>query len=85
MKVRLMFAAFAAAVTGFMSLNTAAATYRVTNEVGTEGDGQSWESPMSITNAVANATTAGDVILCKDGEYTVVKQIVITKPITDHR
>jgi hypothetical protein len=57
-------------------------TYRVTAySLATEGDGLSWDSPMSLTNAIAKATV-GDVIMLKAGEYALPAQLVISKGLT---
>ena len=59
-----------------------AATYRVTGfALASEGDGQSWASPMSLTNAVANAVD-GDMILLAAGEYDVTEQTSFSKALT---
>ena len=58
-----------------------AATYRVTPDAAGGGDGQSWATPMTIAEAVAAATTAGDTILLKAGTYTPTANIAISKPI----
>lgn len=47
----------------------------------TEGDGVTWESPMSLTNAIATSI-AGDVIMLKSGEYALPSQLAISKGIT---
>lgn len=59
-----------------------AAEYRVTPDAAGSGDGQSWASPMTIAEAVAAATTAGDTILLKAGTYAPTANIAISKPIT---
>ena len=59
-----------------------AATYRVTPEATGGGDGQSWATPMTINEAIAAATTAEDIILCKAGTYTPTATIAISKAIT---
>lgn len=59
-----------------------AATYYVTPDAAGSGDGQSWASPMTIAEAVAAATTAGDTILLKAGTYAPTANIAISKPIT---
>ena len=46
-----------------------------------EGDGLSWASPMSLTNAVVKSIS-GDVIVLKAGEYQIEKQLVISKALT---
>lgn len=46
-----------------------------------EGDGLSWQSPMSLTNAVEKSLS-GDIILLKAGEYQIEKQLVISKALT---
>ena len=45
-----------------------------------EGDGLSWSSPMSLTNAIATAS-AGDIIFMKTGEYDVAAQIALDKAL----
>ena len=45
-----------------------------------EGDGRSWDSPMSLTNAIA-AAQDNDLLLLKAGRYVAAKQIVIAKPL----
>ena len=45
-----------------------------------EGDGLSWASPMSLTNAIATAS-AGDTIFLKAGTYTPTANIAISKPL----
>jgi hypothetical protein len=59
-----------------------AATYRVTPDAPGGGDGQSWATPMTIAEAIAAATTAEDIILCKAGEYTPTATIAISTAIT---
>ncbi len=59
-----------------------AAMYRVTPDAAGGGTGQSWSSPMTIAEAVAAATSDGDTILCKAGEYDIAGQIAISTPIT---
>lgn len=59
-----------------------AATYYVTPDAAGSGDGQSWASPMTMAEAVAAATTAGDTILLKAGTYAPTANIAISKPIT---
>lgn len=61
------------------SLN--AATYRVTPKADGGGDGQSWDSPMTIAEAIA-AAKADDIILCKAGTYTPTATIAISTPMT---
>lgn len=46
-----------------------------------EGDGLSWESAMSLTNAIAVAA-ADDVLMLKAGVYPVAAQFTISKPLT---
>ena len=46
-----------------------------------EGDGLSWESAMSLTNAIAVAA-ADDVLMLKAGVYPVAAQLTISKPLT---
>ena len=58
-----------------------AATYRVTHDAPGGGDGQSWETPMTINEAIAKIADK-DTILCKAGEYLMTKQIAISKGIT---
>ena len=58
-----------------------AAEYRVTPDAAGSGDGQSWASPMTIAEAVAAATTAGDTILLKAGNYAPTVNLAISKPI----
>ena len=60
MRIRIVVAKMVAAIAVSLSFNAAAATYRVTGNIVTEGDGQSWASPMSITNAFAAAAAATD-------------------------
>ena len=61
---------------------TIAPSYRVTAySLATEGDGLSWDSPMSLTNAIATAI-AGDTIMLKAGEYALPAQLVISKGLT---
>jgi hypothetical protein len=62
------------------SLN-AANTYRATPDAPGGGDGQSWEKPMTINEAIAKIADK-DTILCKAGEYLMTKQIAISKGIT---
>ena len=65
------------------SLN--AATYRVTHEAAGGGDGQSWDSPMTIAEAIAAANAdedTDDIILCKAGTYTPTATIAISTPMT---
>ncbi|MBS7229335.1 MAG: hypothetical protein KIG49_07265 [Eubacteriales bacterium] len=60
-----------------------AACFRVTAlSLETEGDGKSWESPMSLTNAIANAVRKEDVILVKAGVYPVTATIPVPNPVT---
>ncbi len=60
-----------------------AACFRVTAlSLETEGDGKSWESPMSLTNAIANAVRKEDVILVKAGVYPVTATISVPNPVT---
>jgi hypothetical protein len=59
-----------------------AATYRVTPDAPGGGDGLSWATPMTIAEAIAAATTAEDIILCKAGEYTPTATIAISTAIT---
>lgn len=59
-----------------------AETYRVTDyAVDPEGDGLSWESPMSLPTAISTAVE-GDTILLKAGEYDITAQISLAKAIT---
>lgn len=58
-----------------------AATYRVTPDAPGGGDGQSWDSPMTINEAIAKIAD-NDIILCKAGEYLMTRQIAISKGIT---
>ena len=59
-----------------------AETYRVTDyAVDPEGDGLSWESPMSLPTAISTAVD-GDTILLKAGEYDITAQISLAKAIT---
>lgn len=59
-----------------------AAMYRVTPDAAGGGTGQSWSSPMTIAEAVSAATSDGDTILCKAGEYDIAGQLAISTPIT---
>ena len=70
---------FAAVALG--AANAEAATYYVTPDAAGSGDGQSWDSPMTIAEAVAAATTAGDTILLKAGTYAPTANLAISKPI----
>lgn len=66
-----------------VSLN--AATYRVTSDASGGGDGQSWDSPMTIAEAMAAAKAdedTDDIILCKAGTYTPTATIAISTPMT---
>lgn len=47
----------------------------------TEGDGLSWESPMSLTKAVSVAQS-GDRVLLKAGEYDVLSGLTLSKGIS---
>ena len=73
---------YGAAILVAFALNARAATYYVTPDAAGSGDGQSWASPMTIAEAVAAATTAGDTILLKAGTYAPTANIAISKPIT---
>lgn len=66
----------------FMVASLEAATYRVTHDAPGGGDGQSWETPMTIEAAVSSANTAGDIILCRAGVYNPSEILVISKAIT---
>lgn len=62
-----------------------AATYRVTPDAPSGGDGQSWETPMTIAEAIAAANAdedTDDIILCKAGTYTPTATIAISTPMT---
>lgn len=60
-----------------------AACFRVTAlSLETEGDGQSWASPMSLTNAIAAAVRKEDEILVKAGTYAVSDTISVPNPVT---
>ncbi|MBQ3315918.1 MAG: right-handed parallel beta-helix repeat-containing protein [Kiritimatiellae bacterium] len=60
-----------------------AARFRVTAlSLDTEGDGQSWSSPMSLTNAIAAAVRKEDEILVKAGTYAVSDTISVPNPLT---
>lgn len=60
-----------------------AARFRVTAlSLETEGTGMSWESPMSLTNAIAAAVRKEDEILVKAGTYPVVAAIAVPNPVT---
>ncbi|MBQ3314807.1 MAG: hypothetical protein IJG70_02450 [Kiritimatiellae bacterium] len=65
-----------------LSIDVDTPSYRVTAySLATEGDGLSWDSPMSLTNAIATAI-AGDTIMLKAGEYPLPKQLAISKGLT---
>ena len=69
----------------FMIASLQAATYRVTPDAPGGGDGQSWESPMTIEEAIAAAKAdedTDDIILCKAGTYTPTATIAISTPMT---
>ena len=66
----------------FAFISLEAATYRVTPDALGGGDGQSWATPMTINEAIAAATTAEDIILCKAGTYTPTATIAISTAIT---
>ena len=72
---------YGAAMLAAFALNARAATYYVTPDAAGSGDGQSWASPMTIAEAVAAATTAGDTILLKAGTYAPTANLAISKPI----
>lgn len=57
--------------------------YRVApdNEVPSDGDGLSWDKPMTLSAAVAKAV-AGDTIRMKAGTYTRTASLTIDKAIT---
>lgn len=60
-----------------------AARFRVTAlSLETEGDGLSWASPMSLTNAIAAAARKEDEILVKAGTYAVAATISVPNPVT---
>ncbi len=62
-----------------------ATTYRVTPEATGGGDGQSWDTPMTINEAIAAAKAdedTDDTILCKAGTYTPTATIAISTPMT---
>ena len=60
-----------------------AARFRVTAlSLDTEGDGQSWASPMSLTNAIAAAVRKEDEILVKAGTYAVSATVSVPNPVT---
>ena len=65
----------------FMIASLEAATYRVTPDAPGGGDGQSWDSAMTIAEAIAKIAD-NDTILCKAGEYLMTGQIAISKGIT---
>ena len=65
-----------------MAISSYATVYRVTAySLETEGDGSSWQSPMSLVNALSVAQ-ADDVIYLKAGTYIIDNAINISKPIT---
>ena len=69
----------------FMIASLQAATYRVTPDAPGDGDGQSWETPMTIAEAIAAAHAdedTDDIILCKAGTYTPTANIAISTPMT---
>lgn len=68
----------------FAFISLEAATYRVTPGASAGGNGQSWDSPMTIAEAIAaaKADETDDIILCKAGTYTPTATIVISTAMT---
>ena len=69
----------------FMIASLQAATYRVTPDAPGGGNGQSWDSAMTIAEAIAAANAdedTDDIILCKAGTYTPTANIAISTPMT---
>lgn len=66
------------------SLN-AANTYRVTPDAPGGGNGQSWETPMTINEAVDKVyglNTHGHIILCKAGVYVPTDKFTLVRNLT---
>ena len=66
------------------SLN-AANTYRVTPDAPGGGDGQSWEKPMTINEAmdkVYSLQSHGHIILCKAGVYVPTAKFTLVRNLT---
>ena len=73
-----LFAVFAIAV-------AQAATYRVTPDAPGGGNGLSWETPMTIDEAITtvlNGYAHGTVILCKAGVYVPQSTLAVQRNIT---
>ena len=73
-----LFAVFAIAV-------AQAATYRVTPDAPGGGNGLSWETPMTIDEAITkvlNGNVHGTVILCKAGVYVPQSTLAVERNIT---
>lgn len=63
----------------------AANTYRVTPDAPGGGDGQSWEKPMTINEAmdkVYSLSSHGHIILCKAGVYVPTAKFNLVRNLT---
>ena len=59
-----------------------AARYHVVKDVTEEGTGYSWESPVSLTNALALATRTTDEILVKAETYIIPETVYVSSAVT---
>lgn len=56
-------------------------TYKVSPDATSNGDGSSWDNPITLTSAISDALE-GDTLFLKSGKYTLSSQLVLSKAVS---